>query len=57
MTSTPTAQHRFDTVAHAAATPDEVQPYAELGLKPDEYARIRQLLGGGPLLPSWRCTR
>ena len=43
-----TAQHRSDTVAHAAATPDEVQPYAELGLKPDEYARIRQLLGRRP---------
>ncbi|GAA2241926.1 phosphoribosylformylglycinamidine synthase subunit PurL [Rarobacter faecitabidus] len=32
----------------AAATPDEPQPYAELGLKADEYDRIRELLGRRP---------
>ncbi len=37
-----------DTVAHAAATPDVVQPFAELGLKPDEYERIRAILGRRP---------
>ncbi len=38
----------LDTVENAAATPDEVQPFAELGLKEDEYARIRDLLGRRP---------
>lgn len=39
---------RMDTVDHAAATPDAPQPYAELGLKPEEYAQIRDLLGRRP---------
>lgn len=38
----------LDTVAHAAATPDVPQPYAALGLKDDEYARIREILGRRP---------
>ena len=33
----------LDTVENAAATPDEQQPFAELGLKPDEYQRIRDI--------------
>jgi len=37
-----------DSVAHAAATPDLVQPYRELGLKDEEYARIRDILGRRP---------
>src|SRR5450830_1610763 len=37
-----------DTVEHASATPDTAQPYAELGLKPEEYAQIRELLGRRP---------
>ncbi|MFV0252989.1 MAG: phosphoribosylformylglycinamidine synthase subunit PurL [Beutenbergiaceae bacterium] len=37
-----------DTVDNAAATPDVDQPFAELGLKPDEYARIRDILGRRP---------
>jgi phosphoribosylformylglycinamidine synthase len=37
-----------DTVENAAATPDVDQPYVELGLKPDEYQRIRDLLGRRP---------
>ena len=37
-----------DTTAHAADTPDLEQPWAELGLKEDEYARIREILGRRP---------
>ena len=37
-----------DTVEHAAATPDHPQPYRELGLKDDEYQRIREILGRRP---------
>ncbi|AUH68065.1 MULTISPECIES: phosphoribosylformylglycinamidine synthase subunit PurL [Gordonia] len=39
---------QVDTVSHAADTPDQPQPYAELGLKDDEYARIREILGRRP---------
>ncbi|MGY2876589.1 phosphoribosylformylglycinamidine synthase subunit PurL [Marmoricola sp. URHA0025 HA25] len=39
---------RLDTVAVAAADPDREQPWADLGLKPDEYARIREILGRRP---------
>jgi phosphoribosylformylglycinamidine synthase len=39
---------RFDTVEDAAATPDDDQPYAELGLRDDEYQRIRDILGRRP---------
>ena len=38
----------LDTVQHAAATPDHPQPYRELGLKDDEYQRIRDILGRRP---------
>ncbi len=38
----------LDSVAHAAATPDVEQPFKELGLKDDEYARIREILGRRP---------
>jgi phosphoribosylformylglycinamidine synthase len=41
-------QHVVDTVANAAATPEKEQPYAALGLKSDEYARIREILGRRP---------
>jgi phosphoribosylformylglycinamidine synthase II len=37
-----------DTVARAAETPDTTQPFADLGLKPDEYQRIRDILGRRP---------
>jgi phosphoribosylformylglycinamidine synthase len=37
-----------DTVTNAAATPHQEQPFAELGLKPDEYQRIRDILGRRP---------
>ena len=38
-----------DTVQNAAATPDHPQPYRELGLKDDEYQRIREILGRRPI--------
>jgi phosphoribosylformylglycinamidine synthase subunit PurL len=37
-----------DTVKNAAATPEVEQPYPELGVKDDEYARIRDILGRRP---------
>ncbi len=37
-----------DTVQLAARDPDAAQPHAELGLRADEYARIRDLLGRRP---------
>ncbi|HEX4723493.1 MAG TPA: phosphoribosylformylglycinamidine synthase subunit PurL [Pseudonocardiaceae bacterium] len=44
MTSTDT----IDTVAHAEATPGHPQPYRELGLRDDEYTRIKDILGRRP---------
>ena len=38
----------LDTVSKAQANPDSSQPFAELGLKPDEYARIKEILGRRP---------
>lgn len=38
----------LDTVAVAGADPQREQPWADLGLKPDEYARIREILGRRP---------
>ncbi|MEX5719668.1 phosphoribosylformylglycinamidine synthase subunit PurL [Geodermatophilus maliterrae] len=37
-----------DTVELAAKTPDDEQPWAELGLESDEYLRIRDILGRRP---------
>jgi phosphoribosylformylglycinamidine synthase len=37
-----------ETVKHAETTPDVPQPWRELGLKEDEYARIREILGRRP---------
>ena len=37
-----------DSVSHATTTPDLVQPYKELGLKEDEYQRIRDILDRRP---------
>ena len=37
-----------DTVSAAQANPEALQPFAELGLKPDEYERIREILGRRP---------
>lgn len=41
-------QTQVDTVSAAAQTPDHPQPYRELGLKDDEYERIRDILGRRP---------
>ena len=38
----------LDTVADAQSNPDTTQPFAALGLKPDEYARIKEILGRRP---------
>ncbi|MET7903153.1 phosphoribosylformylglycinamidine synthase subunit PurL [Streptomyces sp. NPDC005336] len=38
----------LDTTKHAAQTPEAEQPWAELGLKQDEYERIRAILGRRP---------
>ncbi len=38
----------IDTVDQAARTPDTEQPWAELGLKSDEYQRIREILDRRP---------
>ena len=37
-----------DTVEDASATPDDLQPYEELGLRSDEYQRIKEVLGRRP---------
>ncbi|AOY55539.1 phosphoribosylformylglycinamidine synthase subunit PurL [Candidatus Rhodoluna planktonica] len=37
-----------DTTAKAAASPDKAQPWKELGLKEDEFERIRGILGRRP---------
>ena len=48
--SASTTPHRPapDSVANAIATPDKEQPYAALGLKPDEYEAIKRILGRRP---------
>jgi len=38
----------LDTVARATSTPEAIQPWRELGLKEDEYQRIREILGRRP---------
>ena len=38
----------LDTVKRAEDTPGERQPYAELGMKTDEYDRVRDILGRRP---------
>jgi phosphoribosylformylglycinamidine synthase len=41
-------QPRLDTVAVAAQSPEQEQPWSELGLKRDEYDRIHEILGRRP---------
>lgn len=41
-------EFNIDTVDDAASTPDTELPWDELGLKEDEYARIREILGRRP---------
>ncbi|MFV0435726.1 MAG: phosphoribosylformylglycinamidine synthase subunit PurL, partial [Leucobacter sp.] len=47
-TTASTTGPRPDTVADAIATPEKEQPYGALGLKPDEYDKIREILGRRP---------
>src|SRR3954454_23194245 len=37
-----------DSVEEAKQTPEQEQPFAELGLKDDEYARIKEIVGRRP---------
>ncbi|MEV4736692.1 MULTISPECIES: phosphoribosylformylglycinamidine synthase subunit PurL [unclassified Microbacterium] len=50
MTTAPAPAHKHvpDSVENAIATPEKEQPYAALGLKADEYARIKEILGRRP---------
>ncbi|MFK4761420.1 phosphoribosylformylglycinamidine synthase subunit PurL [Microbacterium sp. ZW T5_45] len=51
MTNAPEATahtHVPDSVENAIATPEKEQPYGALGLKDDEYARIKEILGRRP---------
>lgn len=43
-----TVTSTVDTTQRAEATPELTQPYVELGLADDEYARIREILGRRP---------
>ena len=45
---TPRPVEHPDTVADAAATPERAMPHRELGLKDEEYASIKELLGRRP---------
>jgi phosphoribosylformylglycinamidine synthase len=44
----PAPDVRVDSTAHAEQTPDQPQPYRELGLKDDEYQRIKAILKRRP---------
>ncbi len=45
---TGTVVEQTDSVERAASSPDETQPYAELGLRDEEYLNIREILGRRP---------
>jgi phosphoribosylformylglycinamidine synthase subunit PurL len=44
----PAPRRDVDTVAAARRTPDIAQPWAALGLRPDEYAQLAEILGRRP---------
>ncbi|MFC3689520.1 phosphoribosylformylglycinamidine synthase subunit PurL [Aquipuribacter hungaricus] len=48
MSAQPQARVAVDSVPVAARTPDVEQPWAELGLRAEEYDRIRDILGRRP---------
>ena len=48
LSASPSAPAGLDTVDHATADPGREQPWAELGLKSDEYDNIREILGRRP---------
>ena len=50
-------QFNLDTVEHAAETPDTELPWAELGLKENEFEDIKKILGRARPRPSWPCTQ
>ncbi len=43
-----TEQRVVDTISAAKDDPDAQQPWADLGLKPDEYAQLREILNRRP---------
>ncbi len=43
-----TTQRQLDTVTAAQQTPDVKQPWADLGLRAGEYARLQEILGRRP---------
>jgi phosphoribosylformylglycinamidine synthase len=47
-TTQPRTASTLDTVTVAGGDPDREQPWADLGLKADEYDRIREILGRRP---------
>ncbi len=47
-TDVPSGRTSLDTVAVASQDPDRAQPWADLGLKAEEYASIREILGRRP---------
>ena len=47
-TTSQTHAPHVDTVGNAGSTPDHEQPWLELGLKEDEYQRIRDILARRP---------
>ncbi len=48
MTAVSSVKPSLDTVSVAATDPERAQPWADLGLKADEYQRIREILGRRP---------
>ncbi|GGD07924.1 phosphoribosylformylglycinamidine synthase subunit PurL [Nocardioides daphniae] len=48
MAETSRTPSQLDTVAVATQDPEREQPWSDLGLKADEYARIREILGRRP---------
>ncbi|SEH02759.1 phosphoribosylformylglycinamidine synthase [Nonomuraea solani] len=42
------SRHMTDSVKRASETPDEPMPFAELGMKQDEYDRVKEILGRRP---------
>ena len=47
-TAVNTIRAAADTVQNAIDTPEREQPYAALGMKADEYAKVREILGRRP---------
>ena len=48
MNATSTAEFNIDTVEQAGSSPETELPWTELGLKENEYTRIREILGRRP---------